>query len=369
MNKKVFRALALLFLPGVCMNILAEGTSVGGHVKLIVYDRPSGESNGNHSSNYIGFAFRSLYLYISQSLNDKVSVDLQPQWSASTGATPRLGSPVAKKNDPADIETGFSGFVKAQINVLLPHDIEMGFGIVKPRFSWDYGAELFWEDQVNAGKFTANTDLGAVHDGGFEFYRNFELGDISLPAYLYILNGGFEIADNNNQPGILATVEPELGSLKFKLSLNYSKWDAKKENSAMKYLFGTMYETGPFSARAEYAAGNKTKSVIATDSDGNPVSADDAKVSGYYAKVFYRFAPWGRAMLHYDHVKYDYSGAFISPDGSEKYNTFIPGLQLYLSNSSVIQVQYDIADWSRVRGTREDNLKFKRLTIGWRTTF
>ncbi len=363
-----------VFVLALSVTLFAEPASVGGHVKLTVYDRPSGEHNGVSTSNYVGFSFKELILYVSKELTDKISVDMQPMFSASTGATPSFGNDIAKKADAGSVEPEFHGFVKAQVNVLLPGDYELGFGVVKPRFSWDYGAELFWEDEGNGSKFTTNNYLGAVHDGGIEVYKNFELGSFSLPTWVYILNGGFEFSDNNSQPSILATVEPEIGALKFKVSLNYGKYDTDAKNSFMKYLVGAMWEKGPFSLRAEYGAGTWSNSIVtASDTSGNPISFEDATPMGFYGKLFYRFASWGRLMLHYDYVDNNYTGFFYTARGAEKYVTIIPGMQIYLSESSILQIQYDIADWKQTEKFgipgQEDTIKYNRMTVTWRTTF
>ena len=373
MNKRMIVLVGMLLISMLTVSFAGE-TNVGGHVKLTVFDRPTGEHNGESTSNYVGLTLNGLYLFINKEISEKVSVDLQPHWSASTGATPSFGNDIAKKTPAGDIEPHFHGFVKAQVNVLLPNDFELGVGIVKPRFSWDYGAELFWEDQINASKFTANNYLGAVHDSGIELYRNFEIGDISLPTYVYLLNGGYQFGDNNNQPGFLATIEPEFGALKFKASLSLGKYDEDAEKNYMKYLVGAAYDAGAFSARAEYAAGKWSESIVATKTDeGVPLTFKDATPMGYYAKIFYRFADWGRVMLHYDYVDNNYSGFFYTALGSEKFTNIIPGLQLYVSGSSIIQVQYDIADWEQTEKFgipgQKDTIKYNRLTVGWRTTF
>lgn len=362
--KKII-TIALLIVIAMGMGLaMAQETNVGGHLKLTVYDRPSGEHNGVQSSNYVGFSFIGLYLYFQKELTDKVSIDLQPHWSASTGATPSFGNEIAKKTPAGDIDPHFHGFVKAVVKVMLPGEWEMAFGIPKPRFSWDYGAELFWEDQADAGKFTANNFLGASHDGGFELYKNFELGDISMPLYLYLLNGGHEFSDNNNGPSVMASVEPEMGAFKLKASLNMGKYDDEAENSFMKYLVGAMFEKGPFSVRGEYAAGKWTKSIG---------GMTDAEPKGFYFKVYYRVNDWLKTFFHYDYVDNNYAGFFFTAPGSEVYKTMTPGLVINLGGGSMLQIAYNMADWEQkekfgVPG-QLDQIEFNRAKITWRTTF
>lgn len=348
-----------------------RAADVGGHVVLSIYDRPSGKSNGVQSSNSVGFTLRRFFLYFSQEISDKISVELEPEWSASTGATPRLGSPIAKKTNPGDVEAEFHGLVKAQVTMLLPKDFELSFGIVKPLFSWDYGRELFWGEEFNGGKWSCNTALGAVHDAGFELYKTFEFGDVSLPAYFYLLNGASEYGDNNKMPAIMATVEPDFGALKLKSSVYTGTWnDAYDEEGVwgkygaddkalkfFKYLFGVSFEKGPFSIRSEYAASNWS---------GKLADNQDAKQMGFYVKAFYRFSSWARFMLHYDYVDYNYSGSAL---GDEKYVTISPTLQIYPDESTGLFIVYDIADWKRDRSGVKDTAKFNRLTTGLRVTF
>ena len=73
---------------------------------------------------------------------------------------------------------------------MLPYEVEAAFGIVKPRFTWDYGTELFWEEKIHGGKFSCNDYLGAMHETGIELYKPIELSGVSLPTYFYLLNGG-----------------------------------------------------------------------------------------------------------------------------------------------------------------------------------
>lgn len=360
----ILLACSLLCSSGALL-YAAEDTVVGGHVKLRVFDYPAGQHNGADGNEYVGFGLLGVYLYFSKELTEKISIDIQPHFSASTGATPKFGADVgAGSSEAGDIEPHFHGFTKAIVTAVLPGNYELSFGIVKPLFSWDYGHELFWQDEGNAGKWSANNYLGAVHDTGFEIYKNFEIGNVSVPVYVYLLNGGYEYRDNNNGPSFMTTVEPEVGAVKFKVSLAMGKFDGEYENSFMKYLLGAAIELGSFSARVEYAAGKWTNSIGGTE---------DAKPWGYYAKLFYRVAPWCRLMLHYDYVKNNYTGFHYTAPGSEKYVTITPGIQFSLSSSSAIQIQFDIADWQQKDKNgeigQEDTLKFNRFTIMWRTTF
>ena len=67
-----------------------------------------------------------------------------------------------------------------------PGDVEVKAGYLKPLFTWDYGYELFWNEQFNG--FRASTAFG-WHDEGVEIYKSFEGDGFSVPSSLYIVNG------------------------------------------------------------------------------------------------------------------------------------------------------------------------------------
>jgi hypothetical protein len=348
----------------------AEGTKVGAHIKMTLFDFKNGKSNGTKGHEYAGMDFREMIVYISSELTDKVSIDLQPYFSPggeclSTGATPRFGVSLSKTKTSSSITPNFVGWVKAAMKIVLPHEYELSAGIVEPRFTWDYGAELFWEEEYNGGKFSCNTKLGAMPDTGFELYKPFELGSVSFPAYLYLLNGGNEFNDNNSSPLVMIHAEPEIGAWKFQGSLARGTYDNANKYPMTRYSAGVSYEWQKFSIRSEWAGGNWEKSIKVATSP-TTASLTDATPFGYYVKLFYKFAPWGRAMIHYDYADNNFNDIISSP-GGEKFTTITPGLILNVAGGSTVQIQYDIADWRRT--DKSSSLKFNRLTIGSRTTF
>ncbi len=355
---------------GFAPAIHAQGTNIGGHVKLTLYDYTNGEKNGVKGHEYSGMALTEMIIYISSELSDKITIDLQPLFNVYTGATPRFkrGDDWNFKKTSDNGKPVFNQFRKAVISVLLPYEIELAAGIVKPRFTWEYGSELFWEEELTGGKFSCNRYLGGMFEAGIEIYKPFEVGNISLPTYLYILNGGNkEFNDNNNAPSIMIHAEPEMGAFRFQGSFGAGKYDAAGKNNMYRYSLGIASEWNDFSARAELAGGTWKDSI-----KGSTQSAD-AEPFGYYVKGFYRFAEWGKFMLHYDYVDHNFNGFSFTSPGAEKYITITPGLQLNVAPSSAIQIQYDIGDWEQeknVSGKIEtDTLKFSRLTVGWRSTF
>jgi hypothetical protein len=362
-----FLLAALLFVIFcVAAPLQAAKTQLGGHVKMVLYDDVFGQRTGTAVPNpvpehheYTGFILREMILYVSSELNDRVSVDLQPVFEASSGATPKFGKDIgAQKTAASAINPEFGGWVKAIVKMALPRGYEVSAGIVKPRFTWDYGAELFWEDAINGNKFTANTSLGAMHDAGIEVYKNFEVGNYSIPTYAYALNGGYEFSDNNRGVGGMIHVEPEFGPVRFLGSFYTGRYDVAYSKTATRWAAGFATEWRNLAFRTEYAGGLW---------EDYPQSKDiiiDRKPKGFYANASYRFVPWARATLDYSVADQNWStGSAVG----EKFITLTPSLQVYASESAIIIVQYDIADWSRLSGS--EKLEFNRATLGMRVTF
>jgi len=367
MSRHGYLLLAMLFLATACIAVplQAAKTEVGGHIKLVLYDDVYGQRTGTavpdpvaKHHEYGGFILREMILYVSSELTDRVSVDLQPVFDASSGATPRFGKDIgAQKTAAKDINPEFGGWVKAVVKVALPRGYEVSAGIVKPRFTWDYGAELFWDDVINGSKFTANTSLGAMHDAGIELYKSFEAGNYSFPAYLYVLNGAYEFSDNNRGPMVMLHTEPEFGPVRFLGSFANGRYDDAYHNSVTRWAAGFATEWRNLTFRTEYAGG-----LWKDYPQGSEII--DRKPKGFYAKASYRFIPWARATIDYSVADQNWStGSTVG----EKFITVTPSLQIYASESSVIIVQYDIADWKRLDGS--EKLDFNRMTLGWRTTF
>ena len=365
MVKNFFAVCAVsFFIIGYGSVTNAQGTTIGGHVKLTMYDYKDGKSDGAKGHEYAGMALSEMIIYFSSELSDKISIDFQPMFNTRTGATPRFGNKIGD-NKYSNVEPIFNEWRKAIISVLLPYELEMAVGIVKPRFTWDYGTELFWEEEINGGKFSCNDFLGAMHEAGIELYKPFEFSGISLPAYLYVLNGGGTnlFNDNNNTPTVMIHAEPEIGAIRFQGSLARGKWDDAGKYNMTRYSAGIAYQWENFSARAEVAGGNWENSISAK-------KLEDATPFGYYAKMLYRITPWARAMLHYDYAKHNFNGFVSTSPGEEEYVTITPGLQIIVAPSSMIQIQYDIADWKKWKTDDENHkLEFGRLTVGWRSTF
>jgi hypothetical protein len=385
MRKSLVLVLCFIGLLAAAQSAFAGQTKVGGQLKLTLFDYADGKHNNFSSSGYTGFQFTEADFYISQQINDKVSVDIEPAFEATTLPTPNfktvigpftvtngnIGSPVTIPGSAATTASNPTmswEFRRAQVKVDLPQGYEVSCGIVKPRFSWEYGAELFYQDEIVGSRSANNDSLGAMRDSGIEVYKAFELGGVSLPSYLYALNGlpsGFQGAvygDNNRNPFLMAHVEPEIGPLKLLASVGYGTYDNLDTKAVNRWAAGADYTYQKWNLRTECFAGSWQQQVsIPQQIDGLPL--------GYYAKLFYRVNPWLRAMLHYDIVDQNFIGTTLAP-GRETYQTITPGLQLFLADSAQLILQYDIADWRQTNAVGDvDTLEFNRLVLGWRIVF
>ena len=365
---------SLLLVTGFCVSAIhaaegeksGSGTKIGGMAKLGLFDYSSGTSNDTASSSSTGFDIKEVVLMISQEITDYLSIDIEPVLSASTGATPKLGVKVGGQvKAPSARTPGFGGWDRFLVKGTLPHDIEISAGIVKPRFTLDYGAEMFWDDQLHGSKFTCNTLLGAMHETGIEGYKNFELGKVSLPVYLYVLNGNEElISDDNKTPVGMIHVEPEIGPFKFTGSFYGGKWDPDSKLTVERWSLGGVYTWQGLSVRSEYAGGLWQK---------KPTAAKDTldlKPQGFNVHATYKLASWLKVGAEYSVVDNNFSGnSFTSPTSAipENYTTLSPVVTFIPVTSTNIFIQEEIANWSNQ--TKTNQLKYNRSVVGVRSVF
>lgn len=382
----------LLFFGFIQMNFLnAQDVTVGGHLKMFFSDIADGkyvnvpwfqseiEHEGRRS---MGMGFSEFILYISAQLSSNLSLDLQPYVDAQTGATPEFDAVTSATQDmyqgdfwgktTNQIKPEFEGFRKAALTVLLPYQVELSAGILKPRFTWDYGAELYWEEEYHGGKFSNSTFLGAMHDTGIELYRNFDIGPVSVPTYLYALNGGInstsEYFDNNSTMAGMIHVEPEFGPFRCQLSALYGTHDEDNDLNMKRFSGGLAYNYMNLDLRSEIAYGHWDQAV---NTSGR---LRDAVTKGGYFKAKYRFASFLSLMYHYDQADKNFDGYNFDLGGfGEEDITHTAAIQLFVAETSIIQIQYDMADWKLKNDSdyslNRDTLKFNRFVIGWRTTF
>lgn len=383
--------IALLVLGFSSISVFAQDVSVGGHLKMFFADFAKGtytnipwfQSEIKHEGERsMGMGFSEFILYVSAQLSSKISIDLQPYVDAQTGATPQFDALTSATQDfyeddfwgktNQNIKPEFAGFRKAAMTVLLPQQVELSAGILRPRFTWDYGAELYWEEEYHGGQFSNSLFLGAMHDTGIELYRNFDIGSISVPAYFYMLNGGnhnsTEYFDNNNSMSAMIHVEPEFGPFRCQLSALYGNHDEDDRLKVQRFSGGFAYSWMNLDLRGEAAYGKWNEAFRVNG------EIKDAITKGGYFKAKYRIAPFLSMMYHYDLVDKNFDGYHFSYGGFGEENiTHTVAIQLFAAETSIIQIQYDMADWKLKKDSdfslQRDYLKFNRFVIGWRTTF
>ncbi len=344
--------------------ILSEPTTVNGELMFYLYDQSRGESNGKAIIDRGTIGFTSLLLLISKEINEKVFINIEPQFDATTGATPKLGTDIGQQRvAPSKVKAEFFGINKAMIKCSLPNGFELASGILRPLFTEDYGAEQYFHEEYNGSKVSCNPWLGSWHDIGLELYKGFEINKISLPVWFYLMNGGNEYTDNNQNKTVMIHITPEFSNLRLIGSIGYGKWDDKDKYDMVRWVGGLEYKWQDFVFRAEYMEGVWRHMYCPQDK-----KTIDAKPWGYYMKLSYRILPWLSAMVNYNLAVHNFSGFFYTGSTiGEKYLTITPVLNFLVFEDSYLMFQYDIADWEREDGNTRT--KFNRITLGWKTLF
>jgi hypothetical protein len=343
------------------IDVPGTGTQVGGHVKIIAADPMWGTWTDTGSIAHKGyqnggFSIARAFLMISQEIGSFCSIEMMPEFSAEAGATPKLGQKIDNMV-PANLIPNFDGWQKLFIKFALPKQVELSLGYMNSRFTYEYSSETWWEEEFHVNKPTH--DLGIMQEKGIEIYKNFNVGKLSLPLYVYVLTGGNNQLDEPNKTPLYAIhVEPEIGAFKFSGSLAYEKWDAHDSLDEIRWSAGAAYELQNFSIRGEAMGGN-WKGKIITDT-----VPTDAKGIGFYIKPLYRFADWCKVGIDFSYVDEK-----ISDDGSEDKDLNIDPLLIFtpVAGISVIS-QNDIGIWSG-HANKDQKLGYFRSTLGVRCTF
>jgi hypothetical protein len=369
----------LLLASGLCASVAfaaAGSTRVGASVKLSMGDtiagiRSTGPVNNRldtYNTSYLGFSTYDVIFDIYHEISDSIAVKLRPEIYAFAGATPRIGSAIGTRMvlSPAPSFGGWGGpFMEAYVKAMLPYEVELTAGYLKPRFTYEYGAEMYWNEEYHGSRFATATTLGVLYDTGIGLLRSCECYGVSLPIYAYILNGvGSNVyADNNRTPAYMVHIEPEYMGAKLLASYYYNLYDGSNEQ--IRYAGGLEYTWQNLMVRGEYAGLKQGNWLI------NGPGKMDALVQGYYLKAQYRFFDWLSLLLHFnmeESINFNGLTLFSTARGvGEIYKTFAPCLQLIPMAQSTIFIQYDITD-----GRRKDDsdiIRYNRMTVGWKTTF
>lgn len=376
---------------------------IGGNLKFWLYDVSEGSSNGTQGVQRSTSGFTSLYIMIDKELSDTVSVEVEPSISASTGATPKLG--IAIGSQLASSISPSVSFVRALINVKLPENIELSAGMLHPVFTEDYGLQLWYEETFYGNSVSSNAYYGEMKGNGIELYKSFELksvpmlGSVSIPAYLYMLDGSNSAySDNNNSRGVLAHIAPEIGMFKLMGSFFAANWDTDNAKLATRWSGGLGFQYGNFMFRGEYMGGlwKDKEAYVNTSVYDLTKTTIDFKPEGYYLKAAYRITPWMRFLLQYAHYDQNFTKADkktatttvatgATSTGTEKvttkavtttssdiavgetYSIISPVINFYVLPESIIYAQLDYVINSRLDDLAR--LEYARFVLGWRTTF
>lgn len=368
-NKSIVLTVALALVLVFSIFAFAEGetaetgtgasVSVGGHIKMTVFDMVHAISkNGAVRQNidrFYGVNFKELDLFISGKMNDWIGFEVDPRFSASTGATPKLGTTTTAAGK--DFSFNSFGHGKAVVTFDLPADVHLEVGQIHPIFTMEYGKELWWEDEFNVGPFIGSSGpAGAYHDSGIEASKAFELGDVTLPVYLYYLNGYSTAgaADNNNQPGGMIHVEPAWGPLTVSGSFYAKKGDNEERYLTYGWTAGLAVKWEGLTVRSEYAKGS-------IQDDGT--YGKDRIEEGYFVKVLYKVLPWLQLMATHESDQ-DYIGIASK---NVRYMKYAPGAQIFLTDSTIVEISCDIFNHSMMDQSKY--LYSTRPSINLRVTF
>ena len=390
MAKKFFVLTVVLFLlAGISAIAFAADTAVasttaadesgpsvrvGGWLKMWIFDRPAGIGKDVGAGKQIditksyGVSFNEFDLILNVKCNDLVSFLLEPNWSSSTGATPKLGQvslPSANPTVPNGItQTSIAasnwGHGVAEMILNLPQDITLEVGALRPHFSMDYGEELFFDEEMTTGK--ATHDLMVLEDYGFGVAKSFTFGDLSLPVNLYILGGadGDFKFENNNQPGVMLHVEPHYGPVELYGSFFASRWDDKERYAKTKGLFGINVSWEGLTLRSEFARDRIENKV-------NAAAGIDKTDEGYYVKLFYRVLPWLQFMIHHDSALEGASTGPANRGKTTRYLTNTIAAEINLSDSTILQVNCEVGDWRT--NNNDKSVVYTRPNIAVRSSF
>ncbi len=163
-------------------------------------------------------------------------------------------------------------------------------------------------------------------------------------------------------------IEPEWTAFRFQLSALLGDHDKEDKLRMQRFSGGVAYNWMNLDLRGEAAYG-KWEQAFKRNNE-----VYDAIAKGGYLKAKYRITPFLSIMYHYDLVDKNFDGYNFSYGGyGEEYITHTAAIQLFAASTSIIQIQYDRADWQLKEDSdfklERDRLKFNRFVIGWRTTF
>jgi len=329
-------------------------------------------------------------LYWNVQLSDRVSVSALTEVGARTGATPSLGTKLGEqeRGDGAaagEVEFKALSLPEAYIQVMLPWQLQMSTGIIRPIFSEDYGEKKGYQEANRLFKSSANGYGGEWHDLGIELYKSFEPGGgLSIPAYAYVLAGEQPLADENSNKALLFHVAPSFWKLRVLGSFGFGKAgpDTALE-SWSRYAAGLGGDFGKFWFRGEFFGGSWDGNIVYNEANKDSLGVIQPqtvtfKPIAYYVKAGYNLVPDKLGLvLTYDQSSPDWTTrgklgyktqSGKTTDAGESYTTLGATIQYWVIPGSSILLEYNRGMWKVGDGTL-NKLDFNRVTLGWRTVF
>lgn len=348
-----------------------------GNAVPVPYDDTTGRINTYFMSHGLG-------LYWNVQLTDQISVSaLTEVGGTTTGATPSLGKKLGTQQGEAGTQKALS-VPEAYIQVMLPWQVQMSAGIIRPIFSEDYGEKKGYQEANRLFKSSANGYGGEWHDLGIELYKSFEPGGgLSIPAYAYVLAGEQVYGDNNSNKALLFHIAPAFWKLRVLGSYGFGKEGVDSDEPWSRYAAGLGGDFGPFWFRGEFFggswAGREVLNEANKDTLGN-ILPDTVtfKPIAYYVKAGYNLIPDKLGfVLTFDQSSQDWTTRAKlgyktqggpTTDAGESYTTIGATVQYWVIPGSAILLEYNRGMWKVGDGTL-CKIDFNRITLGWRTIF
>jgi hypothetical protein len=325
-----------------------------------------------------------LGLYWNVQLTDNVSVNaLTEVGGTSTGATPSLGRKLGTQQGEAGTQKPLA-VPEANITVMLPWEVQMTTGIIRPIFSEDYGEKKGYQEANRLFKSSANAYGGEWHDLGIELYKSFEPGGgFSIPAYAYVLAGEQQYGDNNSNKALLFHVAPAFWKLRVLGSYGFGREGVDSDEPWTRYAAGLGGDFGRLWFRGEFFSGSWSGNEVLNEANKDTLGkiVPDTvtfKPIAYYIKAGYSLIPDKLGVvLIYDQSSPDWTTrtklgyqnqAGNTTDAGESYTTIGATIQYWVIPGSALLLEYNRGMWKVGDGSL-NKIDFNRITLGWRTVF
>jgi hypothetical protein len=397
MTKQKVLLVAVLVTALVATGAVGAQLNFGGDIGFVLFDVSSGsgiQASRDSSGAGIGTAYdttgrvntylmsHGVCLYFNAQLNDNVSINvLADCGGTSTGATPSLGKKLGTQQGTGTLKA--INFPEANIALMLPWQVQMTTGIIRPIFSEDYGEKKSYQEHNRMHKSSANGYGGEWHDLGIELYRSFEPGGgFSIPAYAYLLAGEQMFGDDNSNKSLLFHVAPTFWKLRLLGSYGFGKEGADGALEPWsRYAVGLGGDFGPVYFRGEFFGGSWAGVQVFNHKPegGIDTTTYDRKPTAWYVTAGVNIIPdklgfnlvydqsnpdwttWGR-------LGYTSGSSNVTTDATESYTTIGATVQYWVIPGSAVMLEYNKGLWKVGDGTLT-KLDFNRITLGWRTVF